>query len=200
MEIKILQKIAEEQREVLKSGASGVEAIENWLFPTGKKGASEGEAVGGVDGDALAAEGKAEDATGGEEFGEDVAGQIAGSVRRNAVKYIWMTKANARVDPGGRNAATGVVGGAFEEADDAVFGVEGDDAVGFGALVQEKRGEGIFRAMKSEHGGKILVGDDVAVVNEEGIAGAEEGFHFLDAAGSAEELRFLRVNDFDAES
>jgi len=103
-------------------------------------------------------------------------------------------EADAGIDPVGWQAEAGLVIGPLQKSGDSSLGIEADEAVGTGALMEEEGGQGGALAVKAEHGGKILVGQDVAILDEEGVAETEEGFHVFDAAGGAEEAVFTNIS------
>lgn len=173
---------------VAGQGDDATEAVADGL-------AGEFEAFGGIDGAAPAGEGDGVKPPGGDEGTENVAGKIGGLPGGDEVEDFGGTEADAGVDPGRFEALAIGVGGAFEEAGDptGAVGVEGDDAVGTGSGMDEEGGEGASLAMDLEEGPKILIGEDVAVLDEEGFLVAEERGDPADAAGGAEELFLVGV-------
>jgi len=153
------------------------------------------QAFRGIDGASIALEGKAVKPAGGDEFDEDIAGQVSESAGRDVIQDLRFAHADAGVDPGRGDMAPGLIGGAFEEIVDSVFGIEADDAVGSASLVDEEGGQGGMSPMKLEHSGKILVGENVAVLDKKGFTLTEEGLHFFETAGGAQEGGFVRVSD-----
>ena len=118
-------------------------------------------------------------------------------MRRYVGKDFRPAKADPRIDPIGNDAASAFFVRTFEESGDATVGIETDHAVRSGALVEKEGGQGIALAMEIEHGGEVVIGDDVAVLDKEGIALAEERLHVLDAARRSEEFFLNNIGQAD---
>lgn len=157
------------------------------------------EALGRIDGATIPGEWEAVQTPSWDESREHVAREVGGHVCGEDFEEFGREDGEAGVGPwSGGEILPLLVGRSFEEADDAAVRVDGHGAVGVGALVEEQGGQGLLLAMEPDQGGEVLVGQDVAVLDEERLGGVEEGAEVADGSGRAEQDRLEGIVQLNA--
>ena len=102
------------------------------------------------------------------------------------IQNLRRANADARINPWRRVLLAHLLRGTFEEFDDAILVIQRHHTVGFVPLVQQQRGLGTTLLMKTQHGGKILIGDDVSVMDEKRWLVPKESLDILESARGAQ--------------
>lgn len=118
---------------------------------------------------------------------EDIPREVGGFAGGDVIEQFRGGDADAGIDPWRGDPGAMFVGRAFKKADDPSLGIQGDGAVGAGPGMDEQCGEGVALVMETDQGGQIVVGEDVAVLDEEAGLIAEIRLELLHATGGAEE-------------
>ncbi len=119
----------------------------------GERRAGLAQAFGGIDGAAESFEGHGEKASRGDEGDEHIPREVGGFTGGDVIEQFRGGDADAGIDPWRGDSGAMFLGRAFEEADDASLGIQGDGAVGAGARVHEQGGQGVSLVVEANQGG-----------------------------------------------